>query len=160
MEIIFIIIVVVIISLVSAAGKKKASQSSTSSEDAPVRTAMSDIQKAFMMASNMDTPPRRAPETTVSHTVSSPMTARQSEAMSSRLNVPANESSLTANVVTNQNKYANINLVKFRAESADDKDVSPLKAVKRHDGTLRLFEDKSDFVRAVIYSEILPRKAR
>ncbi len=160
MEILLIIAVIVIISIVSAAGKKKPNQSD---EDAPVRTVMSDIQKAFMMSGEMGAPARRETEPAARQTVSKPDTARP---MAARQTIPkkaterlsARTFETTLDTQAGSNKYANIDLGSFRTD-IDDNDM-PMKVQRQQRGALSLFEDKDDFVRAVIYSEILTRKAR
>jgi hypothetical protein len=155
MEIIIIIIVVVGI-LLSAATKKKPNQSS---EDAPpVRPTLSDIQRAFMMSSDLGAPVRHEPEPQHGSSIFGDTAAHQAYTppvqpeLTSRLDkaVSAFESS---------NKYADIDPYAYHSDSAEIDDA-PIKAVRPHKNVLRLFETKDDFVRAVIYSEILTRKGR
>ena len=157
MEILLIIVVGVIISVISAAGKKKPNRSSD--EDAPVRPNMSDIQKAFMMAN--DAPPRRTPQTRQPAATTSMATAHTiPEKATERLSARTFETVPVSNADMSRNKYANIDLGSFQAGSIDPGDDLTLEVKKRQHGTLNLFEDKNDLVRAVIYSEILTRKAR
>ena len=155
MEILLIIVVGVIISIVSAAGKKKPNQSSE--DAAPVRPTISDIQRAFMMSGEMEAPPRREPAAAATQT-SEPVTAKQTEIAAERLSARTFETAPASKA--GMNKYANIDLGSFHHASADIDDDTPLKIKKKQRGGLNLFEDKDDFVRAVIYSEILTRKAR
>lgn len=156
MEILLIIVVGVIISIVSAAGKKKPNRSSE--DAAPVRPTISDIQRAFMMSGDMEAPPRREPAAAATQTASEPVAAKQTEIAAERLSARTFETATASKA--GMNKYANIDLGSFHAESADIDDDTPLKIKKKQRGGLNLFEDKDDFVRAVIYSEILTRKAR
>lgn len=147
MEILWIIIVIVFISIVSAAGKKKPKQSS---EDAPVRPTISDIQRAFMMATDDSAAPQhRAPETqnVMPRTPVKPAAPLRetvsSQPMQSRV----------------QSRYADIDLSTFHTDNSEIEE-KPVRVVKKQKSALRLFEDKNDYVRAVIYSEILARKGR
>jgi len=162
MEILLIVVIGIIISLVSAAGKKKPNRSS---EDAPVRPTMSDIQKAFMMSSDMDAPPRRKPEPAArqayaAQASSRPVAEKQTmpEKATERLSARTFETTLTSDEGQSRNKYANIDLGSFRTGRADDD--KPLEVKRQQRSVLKLFENEDDFVRAVIYSEILTRKAR
>ncbi len=151
MEVIVIIVIAVIVSLLSAASKKKPQQGS---EDTPVRPSLSDIQRAFMMSNEMDAS-QRAPETRPVYTVSQPAarpTASEQDDAAMRMAKSASAFQAT-------NRYANIDLATFHTDSAEISDM-PKRTVKHVKNTLKLFEDKSDFVRAVIYSEILTRKSR
>lgn len=152
MQIIFVIIIVVIVSLLSAVGKKKPRQNA---EDAPVRPTLSDIQRAFMMSNEMDTPQRRATETRQVSSFRQPTTQ-----VSAKIDKPEMSSRLaeTGSAFQVSNKYANIDLAAFHTDN-DELSVTPKKVVRQPKSSLKLFEDKSDFVRAVIYSEILTRKA-
>jgi len=162
MQILLIIAVVVIISLISAAGKKKPNRSS---EDVPDRPTMSDIQKAFMMSNEEDAPPRRKPEPAArqaytAQTSSRPTSITQTvpEKATERLSARTFETTLTSDESQSRNKYANIDLKNFRTGRADDD--KPLEVKRQQRSVLNLFENEDDFVRAVIYSEILTRKAR
>jgi hypothetical protein len=164
MEILLIIVIGVIISIVSAAGKKKPNQSS---EDVPVRPNMSDIQKAFMMSSDMEAAPRRetqnaATQAAARKAYTKPAALNQTipEKATERLSARTFETTPAMGTGLSQNKYANIDLDSFQAGKADTKTDKPLQVKKQQRSTLSLFEDKDDFVRAVIYSEILTRKAR
>ncbi len=152
MEIIIIIIVVVIISLLSAANKKKPRQDS---EDTPARPTLSDIQRAFMMSNEMDQAPRRAPETRQVSSFSQPaqQTAAGQDDVSSRM-------AKSASAFQASNQYASIDLAKFHTDNTDVVGAAPKKSAMHQKSALKLFENKSDFVRAVIYSEILTRKSR
>lgn len=161
MEILLIIVVGVIISIVSAAGKKKPNRASDDTPDtapAPVRPTMSDIQRAFMMSGSMEAPPRRETVAAPGQPAARPIAAKQTEIAAERLSARTFDAPTASKV--GMNKYANIDLGSFHAVSADINDDTPLTIKKKQRGALNLFEDKDDFVRAVIYSEILTRKAR
>ena len=154
MEIIVIIIIGVVVSLLSAASKKKPRQDT---EDAPARPTLSDIQRAFMMSNEMDAP-RRKPETQQSSSPSVASTVQKAYSPPARLDMSSRlDESVSA--FQAKNKYANIDLAAFQTNSIESDD-QPKKTVRHQKSTLKLFENKSDFVRAVIYSEILTRKAR
>ena len=150
MEFIIIIVIVVIVSLLSAASKKKPQQGS---EETPTRPSLSDIQRAFMMSNEMDTS-QRAPETRPVYPVSQPTfqpAASEQDDVAVRM-------AKSASAFQAANRYASIDLSTFHTDSAEISDM-PKKIVKPAKNSLKLFEDKSDFVRAVIYSEILTRKS-
>lgn len=151
MEGIIIIIVVVIVSLLSAANKKKPRQDS---EEAPVRPTLSDIQRAFMMSNEMDQAPQRAPETRQVSPYTQP--AQQTAAVQNDI---SSQMARSASAYQASNRYASIDLTNFHTDSSEVSDA-PTKAVSHQKNALKLFENKNDFVRAVIYSEILTRKAR
>ena len=111
-----------------------------------------------MMSGEMEAPPRREPAAAATQTASEPVTAKQTEIAAERLSTHTFETAPASKA--GMNKYANIDLGSFHALSADINDDTPLKIKKKPRGGLNLFEDKDDFVRAVIYSEILTRKAR
>ena len=157
MEIILFVVIGVIISIVSAAGKKK---QNPSSEEAPVRPTMSDIQKAFMLFGETETQPQREPKQVERQAAARSVAAKQTEKAAERLSARTFETTPAYHSAAPQNKYANINLERFHSGEADISNDMPLKAVKKQRSALGLFEDKNDFVRAVIYSEILTRKAR
>jgi hypothetical protein len=153
MEIIIVIIVFVVISLFSAASKKKPNRSS---EDEPVRPTLSDIQRAFMMSSDLDAPMRRKPETQESTpfgdtALQQAYTPPVQTELTSRL-----DKAVTA--FQSSNKYADIDPYTFQADSAEI-DAPKLKS-SRQKSALKLFEDNDEFVRAVIDSEILTRTGR
>ncbi len=163
MEILLIIAVGVIISIISAVGKKKPNRASDDTADAaPVRPTMSDIQRAFMMSGEMEAPPHREPSAAARQTASRPVIAKQTmpEKATERLSARTFETAPASNAGMPRNKYTNIDLGSFHAVSTDINDDTPLKTKKQQRGALSLFDDKDDFVRAVIYSEILTRKAR
>ena len=150
MEVIVIIVIGVIVSLLSAASKKKPQKDT---ENAPPRPSLSDIQRAFMMSNEMGTT-QRAPETRPVYPVSQPTvqpSAMVTDNATSQMASPA--SAFQA-----KNRYANIDLSTFHTDSAEISDM-PKRTVRHAKSSLKLFEDKSDFVRAVIYSEILTRKS-
>lgn len=155
MEILIIIIVIVVVSVLSAASKKKPRQDS---DEGPTRPTLSDIQRAFMMSSEMDAPQRRKPDTQQSPTRSMAPTVQKAYTPPAR---PVMSSRLEESVSAFQasSKYANIDLSAFHTDSIDS-DEMPKKTVKHQKNALKLFENKNDYVRAVIYSEILTRKSR
>lgn len=162
MEILLIVVVGVIISIISAAGKKKPNRASDDTADTvPVRPTLSDIQKAFMMSGDMEAPPRRETAQAARQVTAKPIAPKQPEKATERLSARTFETPPAAKAGMPRNKYANIDPGSFHAVSADINDDTPLKVNNNQKrGALRLFEDKDDFVRAVIYSEILTRKAR
>ncbi len=150
MEVIVIIVIVVIVSLLSAASKKKPQQGS---EDAPARPSLSDIQRAFMMSNEMGAS-QRAPETQPVYPVGQPTV----QPAASEQDDVAVRMAKSASAFQAANRYASIDLSTFHTDSAEISDM-PKRPVKHTKSSLKLFEDKSDFMRAVIYSEILTRKS-
>ncbi len=144
MQILFIIIVVVIVSIVSAVSKKKPNRSS---EEEPPRPTMSDIQKAFMLANDFDVRQRNAEQAA----------QRFEESISAESKYPqGTETSYSSDPVSSP--YADVTISQYHMDepqhSVDDK---PLVS-SQTGGSLKLFEEKDAFVRAVIYSEILTRR--
>lgn len=161
MQIIFVIIIVVIVSLLSALGKKKPNKST---ENEPPRPTLSDIQRAFMMSGEMASP-KRAPEAQQIPSYSTPPAQTPRPAATPRVaeSVFASQAARprAADAVSAYqapSRYANIDLAAFHVTN-DDVSAPPKKVVRHQTSSLKLFEDKNDFVRAVIYSEILTRKA-
>lgn len=153
MEFIIGIIVFVLISLLSAAGKKKPQRSS---DETYTRPTLSDIQRAFMMSGEMESPSAKAPRPEPAYSQPTPPEP------ATPVYEPDDYSVQTAQPVSASqasNRYAGINLASFHTDSAEDI-VAPKKTVNKQKSSLKLFETKNDFVRAVIYSEILTRKAR
>ncbi len=138
MEIAIIIIVVVI--LLSAAGKKKPQKNESGPDD---RQPRSDIQRAFMMSAEQPAPQRAAK----THAFASrpPRTAQTDT-----------QTGTTADALET-NPYAQIDLKTFHMENGGMPERT-VKSAKRQKAALTLFENKNDFVRAVIYSEILTRR--
>lgn len=158
MEIILVIIIGVVISLISAASKKKNQQS----EETPARPTMSDIQRAFMMSSQM-APFGRTPETPPETPYGAAPPAARYRPPETRP-VPAQRPAAAprpgqGGTLMESNRFADIAPSAFRPDSAESGDAILVRS-RRQQSTLKLFEDKNDFVRAVIYSEILTRKAR
>lgn len=151
MEVIIIIIIGIVVSLLSAASKKKPRRDA---EEAPARPTLSDIQRAFMMSSEMETQ-KRAPEIRQVYPFNQPV--QQTAAAPAQPAVTPQP--YAASAPQPSNRYANINLATFHTDSGEISDA-PKKIVRHQKSSLKLFEDKSDFVRAVIYSEILTRKTR
>lgn len=178
MEFILIIIIAVIVSVVSAAMKKK--PKSSGEDDAPVRSTMSDIQRAFRMATDAfdenpdapqpyNTPPAPKPVTpsvvpsvtraapTVAPTVApavpsvAPTTPTISETYAGYFSPTA------ANEL---NPFSDMHAgAYFMEEEKKEELLLAASSRKRANAPrLKLFADKSEFVKAVIYSEILPRK--
>ena len=161
MESIVIIIIGIVFALLSALGKKKPNKNA---ENEPQRPTLSDIQRAFMMSGEVASP-KRAPETQPIPSYSPPSAQTPRPAVASRMTESVSASQAArprmADAVSAYqapSRYANIDLATFQA-SNDDVSETPKKVVRRQKSSLKLFEDKNDFVRAVIYSEILTRKA-
>ncbi len=152
MEVIIIIIVIVVVSLLSAASKKRPDKNT---DGTPARPTLSDIQRAFMMSGEMEAQ-QRAHEPRPSYPYHQPAVQRPA-APPPQTNL-APRMSETALGAKTESRYASIDLATFHTDSADAVEA-PKKVVRHQKSTLKLFEDKNDFVRAVIYSEILTRKA-
>ena len=185
MEGILIIIAIVVISSILSATKKKPARKDEGEQ--PVRPTMSDIQKAFMMMgdpehSQQHTPPKRndglpgregifrenlprregvynrLEEHELEGTLGREGTGSL-EGTAGREGMPGVEGAFAASTVSAPpNKYANVRIDKYFADEEEDSTPS----VRRIEGipALRLFENQSDFAKAVIYSEILTRKTQ
>ncbi len=183
MEFILIIIVVIVISVISASVKKKP-QSSQKPDDEPPRPTMSDIQRAFMMATGAfeedeDTAPPPAARP-VSAPADDTMRTMQSRELGSRLDeglsaegrldegppqvyddnalfMPRAASSSAA-----ASPFANVRIgTYFMDEESTETSVEKASLPQQtQTPRLTLFENQSDVVKALIYSEILPRRRR
>lgn len=169
MEFLLIIIVVVIISVISAAAKKKAK--SSQQQHAPERPVMSDIQKAFMMAAGIPdedkTPPRPAPRTpqrvtSYSGPVSAPFVRPAAPATESSMGDSGHEGPGWTSVQS-ASPYQGIQISSYFMDEKDDEteNLKPRAVLQEARAAhIALFENQRDVVKAVIYSEILPRKGR
>lgn len=59
----------------------------------------------------------------------------------------------------NDNRYANVKISKYYLDEKDDDDLLVVNRRASQSGGLKLFENQNDFVKAVIYSEVLTRKS-
>ncbi len=161
MESIVIIIIGIVFALLSALGKKKPNKNT---ENEPPRPTLSDIQRAFMMSGEMEAQSRTQETQPIpSYSQPSAQTLRPAAAPRMAESVSASQAARprmaeAVSAYQAPSRYANIDLATFHA-SNDDVSETPKKVVRHQKSSLKLFEDKSDFARAVIYSEILTRKA-
>ena len=183
MEFVLIIIVIVIVSVISAAMKKK--PKSSGEQGPPPRSTMSDIQRAFMMAANLQddeqSPPPARPVAPYGQQQPGPYArpstpyvppARpyvQAEAaayaapsVTESYSGPADDSGIRQMAAESANPFAGVQVSKYFMNE-EDKDQMPQVSPARRQQTgasagIPLFEDQRDIVKAFIYAEILPRR--
>lgn len=148
----------------------------------PNMSTMSDIQKAFMMMTDEE-PKKKAPaqantasvnragegfgsyEGNISHegkAGSEGVKGMHEGTLSHEGTAGKTEGSAfhPSGFHSSQNKFSNINLGKYTKvkDTEDDKAIKVIKKTRK--SPLKLFENKDAFTKAVIYSEILNRRAR
>ena len=196
MEFILIIIVVIVIFVISASVKKK--PQSSQRPDEPPRPTMSDIQRAFMMASGAfedtaDEPPyaaRPAPEATDAPTTQGQtlggrydegrslegrydethaLEGRYDEthALEGRYDegysLDSRSMPVLGHMLSNTpSAFADVNIGTYFMDEENAEASEKTAAAQRLTQAMRLtlFDNQRDVVKAVIYSEILPRRGR
>ena len=186
MEFILIIIVVIVIFVISASVKKK--PQSSQKPDEPPRPTMSDIQRAFMMASNAfedtaDEQPyaaRPAPEATDAPTTQGQalggrydegrsLEGRYDEthALEGRYDegysLDSRSMPVLGHMLSNTpSAFADVNIGTYFMDEENAEASEKTAAAQRLTQAMRLtlFDNQRDVVKAVIYSEILPRRGR
>ncbi len=179
MEFVLIIIVVVIVSVISAAMKKK--PKSSGEQDAPVRPTMTDIQRAFMMAAGMpdeeqNPPPRPAapygqqpgqyaPSAPPVQPYAVPYIQAQSvnaapmADLYSGLSDDLGDKPMASRL---SNPFAGTQIDSYFMDEEDRDQIPQAVSVSQQTPAgagISLFEDQRDIVKALIYTEILPRRS-
>lgn len=170
MEFALLIIVGVIVAVISAAAKKK--PSSSGEQGQTPRPVMSDIQRAFMMAAGLQddapSPPPVRPVAPPMQYYAPPAEQAMPYAASAAPVVAEPYTRLTDNMdarsmaVESVNPFTGIQVSAYFMD--DEADALPQTSLARQQqlqssAGMRLFEDQNDLVKAVIYSEILPRRS-
>lgn len=183
-----IIIIVIINVVRSAIKKKKPAENAEGEPQAPRPPVMSDIQKAFMLMNDFDDKPQqtsRPNDVRREGSVSNEGTRGRSEGLASNEGMRGRTEGLASHEGSSvrtqkvsamkaayssklsatygedapqnqENKYANVKIDKYTLHDEDEQSFENMR--RREPINLKLFDNKNEFVKAVIYSEILTRK--
>jgi hypothetical protein len=176
MEFILIIIVVIVIFVISASVKKK--PQSSQKPDEPPRPTMSDIQRAFMMASgSFEETADEQPSATRSTPEPADAPTTQGQALGGRYDeghslegrydegysLEGRSMPVLGHMLSNApSAFADVSIGTYFMDEENTEASEKTAAARRRTQAVRLtlFDNQRDVVKAVIYSEILPRKGR